>query len=227
MRPISCSGYWPWGHTCSDRNNASVIHKVVQQRSGIAVAAHLGNVERVEWAAIRLVLSHDLEVQGPRGIVGSVDGVEQIPDRVIRIFRRQPVRLRSGQVPDALVRLEMPLHVKGLTGFVHDLECVRTIAIHEPVAIGDSAVREQKRHLMSGFRSQRNEIPHGVGILAVCSRVAFLRVDERREQNWIANEEYRGVVAHQVPVAVLSIELHSKPSGIARSICAATFTPDS
>lgn len=56
---------------------------------------------------------------------------------------------------------------------------------------------------MGGFGPQADEVPEHVGVLEVRGRVALLRVDERREEDGVADEEDGRVVAHQVPVALL------------------------
>ena len=57
--------------------------------------------------------------------------------------------------------------------------------------------------LVGGFGPQADEVPEHVGVLEVRGRVALLRVDERREEDGVADEEDGRVVAHQVPVALL------------------------
>jgi len=49
--------------------------------------------------------------------------------------------------------------------------------------------------LVQGFRAQRPEVPHGVGILAVGLGIALLGVNEIKELQRIANEENRRIVA--------------------------------
>ena len=56
---------------------------------------------------------------------------------------------------------------------------------------------------MSGHWHEGDEVPEHVGVLEVRGRVALLRVDERREEDGVADEEDGRVVAHQVPVALL------------------------
>ena len=49
-------------------------------------------------------------------------------------------------------------------------------------------------------------------------RVALLRVYEVRELDAVADEEDRGVVAHEVVVSLGGVELHGEATGISPSI---------
>ena len=52
----------------------------------------------------------------------------------------------------------------------------------------------------------------------------FLRPDEIRELQGIAYEEHRGVVADEIPVAFLGVELHGEAAHVAFGIRGAEFT---
>lgn len=47
--------------------------------------------------------------------------------------------------------------------------------------------------------------------------IAFLCVDEAREENGVSHKEDRGVVPYQVPVAFFSVKLDSEPSWISET----------
>ena len=40
--------------------------------------------------------------------------------------------------------------------------------------------------------------------------VTLLGVNEAREKNGVPNEKYRSIVAYQIPIAFLTVKLHSK-----------------
>lgn len=73
---------------------------------------------------------------------------------------------------------------------------------------------------MSGFRAQSDEVPHGVRVLAVGRGVPLLGVNEGRKENGVPDEEDGGVIADEVPVSFLRVELHSKASWVTSSVCA-------
>src|SRR5439155_26825474 len=51
-------------------------------------------------------------------------------------------------------------------------------------------------------------------------------MDKVRELERIADEEYRRIVAHQVPVALFGVVLHRKPAGIALGVRGALLSAD-
>ena len=57
--------------------------------------------------------------------------------------------------------------------------------------------------------------------------VAFLSMNEVREENGIANKENWRIVSNQIPIAVLCVELDSETTGITSRICRTTFSSNS
>ncbi len=97
-------------------------------------------------------------------------------------------------------------------------EGVRAEAVHEARRVRDAAIGEQDRHLVQALRRQRPEIPHRRRRAQVGLRVALLRVDEVGELVGVAHEEHRRVVADQIPVALLGIELERKAAHVALGV---------
>jgi hypothetical protein len=92
-------------------------------------------------------------------------------------------------VPSAFIYLKVEFTVDCFTLCVNHFESVRTIAVHEAVAVGCAAIRKQEGHLVSSFGAQSNKVPKHVWILQVSDGVAFLSVDETREKDGITKEE--------------------------------------
>ena len=67
---------------------------------------------------------------------------------------------------------------------------------------------------MGCHRHQGDEVPEHVGVLQVGHRVPLLGVDEVGEENRVTDEEDWSVVSDQIPVTLLSVELHSKPTRV-------------
>lgn len=95
--------------------------------------------------------------------------------------------------------------------------------VHEAITIRSTTITEQEQNLMSCFWSQWDEIPKHVGVFKVSLRVSLLSVNERREENWVTEEEDGGVVAHQIPNAFIGVEFNSETSWIASSIGRTAF----
>src|SRR5512133_1962792 len=75
---------------------------------------------------------------------------------------------------------------------------------------------------MHGFRRERNEIPERV-VRARRLRKAAVGfhldgMDEVGKLNGVLDEEYRDVIADQVPVALLGIKLDGEPAYVTRRI---------
>ena len=71
-----------------------------------------------------------------------------------------------------------------------------------------------------------DKVPKHIGVLQMGDGVPLLGVDEVGEHQGVADEEDGGVVAHQVPVALLGVELDGKASWVTCSIGRTGFTPD-
>jgi hypothetical protein len=69
-------------------------------------------------------------------------------------------------------------------------------------------------YLVGGLGPEADKVPHGVGVLAVGDGVPLLGVDEGREEDGVADEKDGRVVAHNVPVAVLGVELDGKATRV-------------
>ena len=86
----------------------------------------------------------------------------------------------------------------------------------------DGAIGHDPHHHVHRFRGQRNEIPEG--IVGRCRlRKAAIRlhldgVDQVREFDRVLDEKDGDIVADQIPVPFLGIELDGEPAHIARRI---------
>lgn len=70
-------------------------------------------------------------------------------------------------------------------------------------------------------------VPEHSCVLEIGLRVSFLGVDKDWEVGGITDEEDGSVVEDPVPVTLLGIELHSKPSGVSSRICGTLLAANS
>ena len=70
----------------------------------------------------------------------------------------------------------MELAVHSLVVLVDQLEGVAAVAIHVAIAVRRAAVGEQEGHLVSGLRSQCDEIPEHVRVLESATQNEHLGV---------------------------------------------------
>jgi hypothetical protein len=144
--------------------------------------------------------------KSPRSMVG------------VRVLTGELVGLGLGEVLDALVGLEVVLDPEDLAGLVVPLVGVRAEAVHVAVRGGDATVAEEPGHLVRGLRAQAPEVPDVVRLGGTRVRVALLGVDEVRELDGVPDEEHRGVVADEVVVALLGVELQRPAARVADGV---------
>ncbi len=108
---------------------------------------------------------------------------------------------------------------------IHQPERVHAKALHHPETARDGAIGHQPHQHVGGFGHQRNEIPEGVvggcGLWHRMMRLGLHRVHQIRKLDRVLDEENRHVVAHQVPVALVGIELHRETAHIASRVLGA------
>ncbi len=155
-----------------------------------------------------------------------LNGVKQVTLRVVRIVASHLIGLLTGKIPDALFRLEVPLHVEQFVPGIDETEGMAAEAVHVPIAVRRAAIGEKNRDLVKRFGRERPEVPHHRGRLEVGLRIALLSMNEVAELQRIANEKHRGVVADYVPVAFFGVELERKPPGVPFGVGRAFLAPD-
>ena len=144
----------------------------------------------------------------------------------VRVLRAHRVGLVLGEVLDPLGGLEVVLDPELLAAGVHPAERVAAVAVHVPVGARRAAVGHQDHHLVRALGRERPEVPlHVVGAHARV-RQALLGVDEVLELRGVADEEDRRVVADQVVVALLGIELQREPARVAHRVGEALLAGD-
>lgn len=74
---------------------------------------------------------------------------------------------------------------------------------------------------MKRLGREREKVPSSIGVLEISARITLLSVNEVRELGGITDKEDGRVVANNVEIAFLGVELESKTTGITGSIRAA------
>lgn len=192
----------------------------------VCVGPDFGEVEWIEGVVLRLLECHDLDVEGPAGELTLPDGVVQIADTVVRVISGKRPRSLRLDVLNLLVCFIMEFAVDWFSFVVDEFEGMRPIPVHVTVTVRNAAVGKQNHDLVSALRSESDEIPEHVVIFQMRHRVSLLSVDEACEQQGVADEENRRVVAHQVPDSLISVELDGEPTGVPHGVGRTTFTTD-
>ena len=97
-------------------------------------------------------------------------------------------------------------------------------SMHVAVGIRDAARAHGDSDLVQRFGKQCPEVPVVVGTAHVRLRITFDGVVKVGELQRIAQEEYRRVVSHQVPVALFRIELHGEAAYVTLGVGSSTFS---
>jgi hypothetical protein len=103
-------------------------------------------------------------------------------------------------------------------------------ALHGAVAARDGAVGHRPHQHVGDFGHQRGKVPERV----VCGsrlrhgevRLGLGGMDQVRKLHRVLNEEDRNVVAHQIPVAFVRVELHGEAAHISCGVGRAAFAED-
>lgn len=127
-------------------------------------------------------------------------------------------RLLAGEVLHAQLGLEGKLAEHRLALVVDQLVGIHARTLHVPVIGRDAPGALDPGDHVQGFGVVLDEVVEAPGFLPVGNRVWLERVDHVRELDRIADEEHLEVVAHQVPVAVLGVELDGESARVARRL---------
>ncbi len=173
-----------------------------------------------------IALRHDLHREFPFREIAFFDRFEEIALMGLTVLGDPLGRFGVGPVLDALHGLEMKFHPMPLVLGVDERVSVRPETIDVAIALRQAAVGHQNGDLVQALRRQRPEIPHRGRRAHVGSRVPFLGVDEVREFQRVAHEEYRRIVADHVPVALFAIEAQRKATDVALGVGGAALAGD-
>ncbi len=186
----------------------------------------LGDVERVVRGLLGIGFRHDLDLHAPFREIAALDRFVQVVLGAFAVVGDDGGGFLVGPVLDALPCFQMELHPVTLIARTDQAERVAAVAVYVAEADRQAAIGEQDGDLVQAFRRQRPEIPHGGGRAQVGPGMALLGVDEVGEFQRVADEEHRGVVADQVPVAFLGVELDREAAHVAFGIRRAAFGGD-
>ena len=210
-----------------------VVRIAVEHQAADALHRHqflgdqLGRVEQVEAQRVLLVLRDHLHAQLPLGEVAVLDRLPQVAAMEVGILAGDLLRLVPDQSVDAQLGLPVELDEVRLAARIHEAEGVDAEALHHPVAARDGAIAHGPHQHVGRFGHQRDEVPERVvRARRLRDRVVRFRLDgmnQVRELHRVLDEEHRHVVAHQVVVALLGIELDREAAHVAHRVGRAAF----
>ena len=146
--------------------------------------------------------------------VGAVDLDGLVPHDGVRARHRFPVELDEAR----------------LARRVDQAEGVHAEALHHAKAARQGAVRHDPHQHVRRLRHQRDEVPEGVvragGLRHAVVRLGLDGVDQVGKLDRVLDEEHRNVVADDVPVAFVGVELDREAAHVARQIGRAPLAGD-
>ena len=190
----------------------------------------LGRIEHVEAQLLGLLLGKHLEIQLVLGERPGLDRLPQIAPMKVRIRTRDFHRL----VPVERVRsgdgLPVELDEGRLALGVDQPERVNSEALHHAKAARQGAIRHRPHQHVSRLGHQGDEVPEGVvrrrGLRHSEMGLRLRGVDQIGKLHRVLDEEHRDVVAHEVPVPLVGVELHGEPANVTRRVGRAAFPDD-
>ena len=182
----------------------------------------LGRIEDVEVELVGRRLVEGLDVERPFGEVAVVDRLPQIAPRVVGIGAGDLHRL----VPQGRGRADagppMELHEGRFVPGIDQAEGVDAEALDVAQRARDGAIRHRPHQHVHALGHQRDEVPESVvrrgRLREAAVRLHLHGMDKVGELHRILDEEHRDVVADQVEIALVGIELHGEAAHVARRV---------
>lgn len=124
----------------------------------------------------------------------------------------------------------MKLHERALAAGVYQPEGMHAEALHHPEAARQCPIRHQPHDRVQRLRLQRHEVPQGVvrrlRLRDLVVRLRLDRMNEVGELDAVLDEEDGKVVAYQVVVALVGVELRREPADITNGVSRAAGPGD-
>ena len=185
----------------------------------------LRGVQDVEGELVGELVVEELQPELPLGEVALADGVPQVAPVEVRIGAVDLQRLVPDDRLQPLLGLPVELDERRLPVGVDEPERVDAEALHEPERPRDRPIGHRPHQHVRRLRHERCEVPEvvvgGLGLREPAVGLLLGRVDQVRELDRILDEEHRDVVADEVPVARLRVELDREPADVTREVAGA------
>ena len=209
----------------------AVEHHAPDRRQRHELLGHdLRRIEHVEAERSASRFAERLNGELPLGIGAGLDGFPEIASVEVRIRARD----LHGFVPHERVRPRrrrpVKLDERRLAFRVDEPKRVHAEALHHSEAARNRAIGHDPHQHVRRLRHQRHEIPErvvrGRGLRHPVMRLGLHGVDQIGKLHRVLDEEHGDVVADEIPVALVGIELDGEPAHVARGIRRASFAGD-
>ena len=184
----------------------------------VSMRPHLRQVKGIDAVMVGLLLGHQLHLEKPTGIIATLDALVEVALVRLTVFSNDGLSLLIGQALNALQGAQVELHPGAYIVAIDKTVGMASESVHVAVRTGNAARTHGDGHLMQRFGQGGPEIPVVGRTAHVGTRVALDGMVQVGKLQWVAQEEDGRIVAHQVPIARLGIELHGKATDIALGI---------
>ncbi len=189
-----------------------------------------GRVEHVIGLLGRPFLVEHLHAQFPLREIAAIDRFPQVAAMEIGIGTGDLDRLVPGGALQTQHGLPVKLDEAAFAVGIDQAEGVNAETFNHPQRARDGAVRHRPHDHVHAFGHQAHEIPEGIvrtgGLRIAAVGLHLHAMDEIGELDRVLDEEHRDVVAHQIPIAFVGVELDGKAAHVARRIDAARAPGD-
>ena len=160
-------------------------------------------------------------------MLAALDGVEEVATVVLGVGTGQALCLFTGHGVEAVLVDEVVLHPEALALGVDPGVGVGAVAVHAAPGGRQAAVAHEVGDLVGRLGVLGPEVPLHVRVAQAGVRQTLLGADEVRELHGVTDEEHRGVVAHDVEVALFGVELQRETAHIAPGVRGSELSGDS
>lgn len=182
---------------------------------------HLRQVEGIVLVRAGLLLAHDLDAECPARKVARLKSLVKVALVAFAIIADDVRGFTVRQIVDTLLTAEMKFYPYTFVCLVDEAECVRAETVHGAIGLRCASIAHHDCDLMQRLWQQTPEIPIVIGTTHACPRVSFDGVIEIRKTQRITEKEDRRIVADDVPVSFLGVELDREtadvPLGVSRT----------
>ena len=198
-------------------------HAAEGLHGGELLRDQLRGVEQVDALEhLLLVVLEHLHAELPLGEGAGLDRVGEVTPVEVRVHAVGEQRLLPGHGVHAEHRLPVELDQHGGAVRRDQAVGVDAEALHHAVGARDAAVGHVPQGVVLGLGVQGHEVPErvvrGLRLRDLAVRVRLHRVHHVRELDGVLHEEHGDVVAHQVPRALVRVELGGEAAGVAGQV---------
>ena len=182
----------------------------------------LGRVQVIERECGGLFLGEQLPREFPLRKLPGLDRLKKVAPMEILIGAGQLYGLVPQRRLQTQLRPPVKLHECGFAVRIEQAEAVDAEAFHHAQRTRNPAIGHSPHNCMHRLRRQRDKIPERIvrrgRLRKAAVRLHLHRMDQIGKLDRVLDEEHRDIVAYQVPVAFLGVELHREAAHIARRV---------